>query len=153
MGIEIFSVELSLSLRIVNVYGPCQQRESFWRHLLNLTLITSEHTILGGDLNFSLGFSESWGSMAQVDTITEFMRNTLEQKNFIDIPMQKPSPMWRNRRVGESALAHRLDRFLMKGPLLQRLHYYRQWVGSGGKSYHSPILLEIHGPLHTPNPF
>eukprot|EP00253_Pinus_taeda_P030096 PITA_30096 len=150
MGMDIFAVDLGQALRIVNIYGPCHQREPFWRHLLNLTLLASDHTILGGDFNFSLGFRESWGSMAQVDNMTEFMRNSLKQKNFVDIPLQKPIPTWRNRRVGAATLAHRLDRFLLKGPLLHHLHHYKQWVGSGGISDHSLILLEILGPHHKP---
>eukprot|EP00253_Pinus_taeda_P018415 PITA_18415 len=112
--------------------------------------MTASHTILGGDLNFSLGFCESWGSMAQVDSITDFMRNALEQADFVDVPMHQPMPTWRNRRVGEAALACRLDRFLLKGPLIQELHHFKQWVGFGGLSDHSPIHLEILGPLAKP---
>jgi len=150
MGVDIFSMDLGLTLRIVNIYGPCQQRESFWRQFLIRDLMTLERTILGGDLNFSLGFKESWGSMAQVDSITDFMRSILEQHDFIDIPMQKPLPTWRNRRVGAAALAYRLDRFLLKGPLIHQLHHYKQWVGSGGISDHSPILMQILGPHLKP---
>eukprot|EP00253_Pinus_taeda_P008313 PITA_08313 len=150
LGVDIFSADLGVAFRIVNVYGPCQHREPFWNRLLNLSLMTASHTILGGDLNFSLGFRESWGSMAQVDTITDFMRNALEQADFVDVPMHQPMPTWRNRRVGEAALARRLDRFLLKGPLIQELHHYKQWVGSGGLSDHSPIHLEILGPLAKP---
>eukprot|EP00253_Pinus_taeda_P010718 PITA_10718 len=150
MGIDVFSTELSKTLRIVNVYGPCYQREHFWHHLLNLSLLAPDHIIIGGDLNFSLGFSESWGSSAQVDAITGHMTNLMEQTNFIDVPMHKPLPTWRNRRVGDDALARRLDRFLMKGPLFQQLHHYKKWVDTGGISDHSPIYLEILGPHHKP---
>eukprot|EP00253_Pinus_taeda_P027374 PITA_27374 len=139
-----------MAFRIVNVYGPCQHREPLWNRLLNLSLLNASHTILGGDLNFSLGFRESWGSMAQVDSITDFMRNSLEQADFVDVPMHQPMPTWRNRRVGEAALARRLDRFLLKGPLIQELQHFKQWVGSGGISDHSPIHLEILGPLAKP---
>eukprot|EP00253_Pinus_taeda_P034258 PITA_34258 len=150
MGADIFLADLGLSLRIVNIYGPCQQRERFWRQFFNRNLMALDRIILGRDMNFSMGFRESWGSMVQVDTITEFMRNTLDQNDFIDIPMQKPLPTRRNRRVGASALARRLDRFLMKGPLIHQLHFYKQWVGTRGISDHSPILLEILGPHHKP---
>eukprot|EP00253_Pinus_taeda_P014091 PITA_14091 len=150
MGINIFSAELSKNLRIVNVYGPCHQSEQFWHHFLNLSILASDHIIIGGVLNFSLGFNESWGSSAQVDAITAHMTNLLDQTNFVDVPMHKPLPTWRKRRVGEAALARRLDRFLMKGLLIQRLHHYKQWVGSRGISDHSPIYLEIHGPHQKP---
>eukprot|EP00253_Pinus_taeda_P035499 PITA_35499 len=150
LGADIFSADLGRAFRIVNVYGPCQLREPFWNSLFNLSLMNVDHTILGGDLNFSLGFRESWGSMAKVDSITDFMRNALEQADFVDVPMHQPKPTWCNRRVGEAALAGRLDRFLPKGSLIQELHHYKQWVGSGDLSDHSPILLEILGPLAKP---
>lgn len=38
----------------------------------------ANNIILGGDLNFSLGFLESWGHMAQVDGLTDDIRNMLE---------------------------------------------------------------------------
>eukprot|EP00253_Pinus_taeda_P006367 PITA_06367 len=147
IGLEIFSAELGMTLRVVNVYAPCSHRESFWQHLLQLSMMNEDRVIIGGDLNFSLGFRESWGSEAQFDPITDYMTNLLEQTNFLDIPMQRLLPTWRNRRVGDAALSHRLDRFLMKGTLQQRLHLFRQWVGSGGLSDHNPIYLEIQGPF------
>lgn len=150
LGANIFSADLGRVFRIVNVYGPCQLREPFWNSLLDMSLMNEAHTILGGDLNFSLGFRESWGSMAQVDSITDFMRIALERADFVDVPMLQPMPTWRNRRVGEAALARRLDRFLLKGPLIQELHQFKQWVGAGGLSDHSPILLEILGPQVKP---
>eukprot|EP00253_Pinus_taeda_P006660 PITA_06660 len=150
MGADIFSIDLGLTLRIVNIYGPCHQRENFWSHLLDCNLMTLDRIILGGDMNFSLGFGESWGSMAQADPTTNFIKSLLEQHDFIDIPMQKPLPTWRNKRVGTAALARRLDRFLMRGPLIQQLHFYKQWVGNGGISDHSPIILEILGNHQKP---
>lgn len=150
IGLDIFSAELGMNLRVVNVYAPCSQRESFWQHLLHLSMMNEDRVIIGGDLNFSLGFRESWGSDAQFDPITDYMTNLLEQTNFMDIPMQRLLPTWRNRRVGDVALARRLDRFLMKGTLQQRLHLFRQWVGSGGLSDHTPIYLEIQGPFKKP---
>lgn len=141
MGADIFSIDLGLTLRIVNIYGPYHQRENFWSHLLGCNLLTLDRIILGGDMNFSLGFRESWGSTAQVDPITNFIKSLLEQHDFIGIPMHKPLPTWRNRRVGTATLARRLDRFLMRGPLIQQLHFYKQWVGNGGISDHSPIIF------------
>lgn len=45
--------------------------------------------------------------------------------------------------MGAEALARRLDRFLIKAPLMASLNLFHQWVGSGGISDHSPIFLEI----------
>eukprot|EP00253_Pinus_taeda_P015629 PITA_15629 len=68
--------------------------------------------------------------------------------------MNKPLPTWRNRRVREATLVIRLDRFLIKVPLLHQLNIYRQWVGFGCIFDHSPIYLEILGPHSKPrSPF
>jgi len=89
-----------------------------------------------------------------VDPLSGYMMNLLEQHNLSDVPMNKPLPTWRNRRFGDATLVRRLDRFLIKAPLLQYLNRYRQWVGSGGISDHSPIYLEILGPHSKPkSPF
>eukprot|EP00253_Pinus_taeda_P010150 PITA_10150 len=150
LGIDIFSADLGMNLKVVNVYAPCSQRESFLQHLLHLSMINEDRVVIGGDLNFSLGYRESWGSTAQIDPITDYMTNLLEQTNFMDIPMQRILPTWRNRRIGDAALARRLDRFLMKGTLQQCLHLYRQWVGAGGLSDHTLIFLEIQGSFKKP---
>ena len=99
IGLDIFSAELGMTLRVVNVYAPCTQRESFWQHLLNLTIMNEDQVFIRGDLNFSLGFRESWGSTAQIDPITDYMTNLLAQTNFMDIPMQKILPTWKAKVI------------------------------------------------------
>lgn len=78
------------------------------------------------------------------------MENILDLAQLTDVPMIKPLPTQRNRRVGEAALATRLDRFVIKNQLLQRLTHYRQWFGSGGISDHPPIYLEVSSPPIKP---
>jgi hypothetical protein len=47
-----------------------------------------------------------------------------------------------------------LDRFLISDTLLNQALHYRQWIGSGGESNHSPIFLDIEGGLKNPlSPF
>lgn len=70
--------------------------------------------ILGGDLNFSLGFMESWGHLVQVDGLIDVITNLLEYHHWIDIPSAKIQYTWKNNRIGEHGLAKRLDRFLIK---------------------------------------
>eukprot|EP00253_Pinus_taeda_P026822 PITA_26822 len=150
LGADIYCSDLGSPLRIVNIYGTCHHREIFWRNLLSRNLLSIDHTIIGGDLNFSIGYSESWGGAAQIDPITDYISGLLEHHDFIDIPVQKPQPTWRNRRTGDVALARRLDRFLMKGPLIHRLQSFKQWVCTGGISDHHPIAMEIFGPHQKP---
>lgn len=146
IGMDIFSSELGMDLRIINVYGPCHSKEAFWNRFLNLSITSLENLIIEGDLNFSIGYGESWGTNAQVDMLTKTMEMLLDQHHLTDIPMIKPLPTWRNQRVGVAALARGLDRFLIKDSLIQKLSLYRQWVGFGGISDHSPIFVEISSP-------
>jgi len=92
LGLDFFSADLGMELRMVNVYGLCNHRKKLWQRLLHLSLMEGDKTIIGGDLNFSLGFRESWGSTALIDSITDYMTNLLEQTSFVDIPMQKLLP-------------------------------------------------------------
>lgn len=81
-----------MNLRIVNVYAPCNQRELFWQRLLHLSLMNEDLVVIGGDLNLSLGYRESWGSTAQIDSISDYMTSLLEQTYFVDVPMHKLLP-------------------------------------------------------------
>lgn len=94
----------------------------FWRHLLNSSLLCQDNIIIGGDLNISLGFLESWGNHAQVDALLYQFETLLETHNLVDAPTAKKQPTWRNNRVGEASLARRLDRFLTKEGLISGGH-------------------------------
>lgn len=71
-----------------------------------------------GDLNFSIGHSESWGQHAQLDPFSTYFENLLDSHNLMDISSAKIFPTWRNNRVEEDDLARRVDRFLIKEGLL-----------------------------------
>lgn len=58
IGMDIFVGELGLPLKVINIYAPNQNRMAFWLNLLDNNLVTTS-TIIGGDLNFSLGMEES----------------------------------------------------------------------------------------------
>jgi len=75
LGMDIFSADIGTNIWFINVYGPCHRREEFWQRFLILEITTFDHLVIGGDLNFSIGFGESWGSQAQVDPLSEYFRN------------------------------------------------------------------------------
>ena len=55
---SLFSFELNLDICVVNIYGPFIDREGYWRNIFDLICHKGQKLILGGDPNFSLGFSE-----------------------------------------------------------------------------------------------
>eukprot|EP00253_Pinus_taeda_P011273 PITA_11273 len=148
IGLDISSHLVERDIRIINVCGPCTDRANFWRILLGSELFQADNIILGGDLNFSLGFSESWKHLSQVDSLTDTMTSLLEDHKWVDIPSARLQYTWSNNRSGEQSLARRLDRFLIKEPLYKNFPRIRQWVGSGGIFDHRPIFLEAEDTSH-----
>lgn len=78
IGLDIFAHSMEMDIHIINVYGPCADRANYWRTLLESKLLLADNIILRGDLNFSMGFCESWGHSAQVDSLSDTISNLLE---------------------------------------------------------------------------
>lgn len=57
--------------------APVRTRR-FFGGLLRNSFFQVDNVILGGDLNFSLGFMESWGHMAQIDLLSVVFVHMLE---------------------------------------------------------------------------
>jgi hypothetical protein len=78
----------------------------------------------------------------------------LASNGFIDIAPVKLLPTWRNLRIGEAQVAKILDRFLITESLSLLPLQFRQWIGSGGDSDHSPVWLTFEeGPKNLATPF
>lgn len=92
LGMDINYGNDVLPYSLINVYGPCTNREDFWLALLNFSLINNPYTIMGGDFNFSLGISESWGENAVLDPLAAFFSYALEAANLIDLQLTKIQP-------------------------------------------------------------
>lgn len=55
---DIFYAYLDSNIWIMNIYAPNHNRLDFWHKLLENPLI-DHTTIIGGDLNFTIGHEES----------------------------------------------------------------------------------------------
>eukprot|EP00253_Pinus_taeda_P019805 PITA_19805 len=118
IGVDLFIADLGMEIRSYNVYGSGHHWPEYWDHFLSSKLLQKEYLIMGGDLNFSIGHSKSWGHQAQRNSLSDYFENALESHNLIDISSAKMHPTWRNNRIGVDSLARRLDRFLIKERLL-----------------------------------
>jgi len=153
LGVELRPVDLGSCLKVINVYGPYQNRAPFWDSFFQNPFLEEDMVVIGGDLNFSLGLSEVWGPHAHSDVMASFLTRKLIEKKLIDVEPIKLKPTWRNNRGGEARVAKRIDRFLVSENLVDSFFQIRQWVGSGGASDHFPIFLEIRkGPNNPPSP-
>ena len=50
------------TLKVVNCYGPYQNRLPFWNQVKAGGLLQEKGLILGGDLNFTVSARETWGN-------------------------------------------------------------------------------------------
>jgi len=141
LGVEVMSVELGISLLVINIYGPYLNRIPFWDSLFHNPMLDGESVVIGGDLNFSLGHSEVWGPSTHPDPQASYFTRMLVEKQLIDLEPIKLKPTWRNNRGGAARVAKRIDRFLVKEQMVDRFFQLRQWVGSGGASDHFPIFF------------
>ena len=64
-----------------------------------------ENLIIGGDLNFTLGAHEIWGSRARLDTLALFFINHLHNLKLVDLDPHKLKPTWTNKIMGEEWIA------------------------------------------------
>ena len=70
LGLSFYSMELKSICVLVNIYGSYIKSEVFWHNLLSKKCIGKKNLILGGDLKFSMGLSESRGPCARDDSLT-----------------------------------------------------------------------------------
>lgn len=47
--------------------------------------------------------------------------------------------------MGESTVAKKLDRLLIREEMANKIPFFRHWVGTGGDSDHLPLMLELKG--------
>ena len=127
----------------LNLYGPYVDREVYWSHLVSLDCFKSSSLIMGGDLNFSMGYSEIWGTKARVDPLSDFFNRQLDGLGLVDIAPVVFLPTWSNRRIGIENISKRLDRLLISADLLDCDFHFRQWVGCGGVLDHHPVFLQV----------
>jgi hypothetical protein len=113
LGGDFLLKGIGKEFRIINVYGPHTDHNTFWVNLFSKDLLNSDLLILGGDLNFSLGEAESWGPTTHPDSQAEFFSHLMASNGLIDVAPLRMLPTWRNMRAGEARVAKILDRFLI----------------------------------------
>eukprot|EP00253_Pinus_taeda_P025385 PITA_25385 len=154
MGMEVACPDFPIPFQIINIYAPCQERESFWTDLMEKSLMKVPMMIVGGHLNFSIGRAEAWGPSAREDPLSEFFLQFLSDHHLIDPSPINLKPTWRNRRAGEDRIAKRLDRFLISEGFLSRVPLIQQWSDEIGNSDHFLIFLDLSfPPPKPPSPF
>ena len=92
--------------------------------MFNLECLSCTNLIFGGDLNYSVGFSEIWGAKARVVFLSDFFTRLMDAFGLVDLVPSIILPTWSNRRVGCENICKRLDRVLISAKLLDsNLHF------------------------------
>jgi hypothetical protein len=87
-------------INLLNIYGPCLERKSFWERLEAAGLLSLKNLVLAGDLNLTLMAGESWGSRSNLGSLATFFTNLFSNNKLIDIQPGKLVPTWRNGQGG-----------------------------------------------------
>ena len=109
--IEGYFLGYSHSLRIVNIYGPYNQKQDFWDRVKASGILNYHKIIMGEDLNFTLSAEEIWGTGRFSDPLRDNFRAYLENEGLNDIILVVLTPTWSNGRLGQVGIAKCLDRF------------------------------------------
>ncbi|KAE8716021.1 RING finger protein [Hibiscus syriacus] len=136
----------------INVYGPAieDEKEDFFRELLNFVMSWNLPVCIGGDFNAYLDAEEKLGKSQNWHTISIF-RSFVQQANMMDLPMSGGNFTWCSNR--EVSTWVRLDRFLICGRFLNSFPKISQALLSKSISDHNPVLLEDVNLNWGPKPF
>ena len=85
MGLERLWAEANLQLNLINIYGPYNERASFWDSVRASQFLKKENVVLGGDLNFTMGIHEIWGPNARMDPLAAFFKNLVQNLKLVDL--------------------------------------------------------------------
>ena len=77
MGMDLFWAEANLHLNLISIYGPYSDRVTLWESVQASQFLKREKVVIGGDLNFTLGVHEIWGTNARTYSLASFFKNLL----------------------------------------------------------------------------
>ena len=138
---------------IVNIYGPNDDRPSFFNNINNsLNDLATENIIIGGDFNFVPDYTRDSNYSRQNNPgAKNIFENVVEEQNLVDT--------WRELKPGDCGFTWirnnplkygRLDRFYMSEHLTS--HLVSTKVIPGYRSDHSIVALEIKLPQKKRGP-
>jgi hypothetical protein len=136
-------LELNLSITLLNVYGPCLDRKSFWEKVAARGLMDRRNLILAGDLNLTCDVGEMWGDYAHVDPLSDFFKDFFNGFRLVDIVLDVMVPTWRNGRGGSAGISKRLDRVFVAEDLIGGVSRCKSWVDFPYLSDHAPVFLRL----------
>ena len=90
--------EKKRQLSLLNIYGPCTDRISFWDKVYDKGLLVGMNLITTGDFKFTLNVDEVWGNITLQDHAAGYLKTFFQRNKLMDILLEKVAPMRRNGR-------------------------------------------------------
>jgi endonuclease/exonuclease/phosphatase family metal-dependent hydrolase len=128
---------------LLNIYGPCSDRQQFWEKIEARGLLDLQNLIIAGDLNLTTALGEVWGASATPDTLALYFNTLFSAHHLVDFAPASLSPTWRNGREGTTSISKRLDHFILSEHLISSEDRIRTWVSYPYLSDHAPIALHL----------
>jgi hypothetical protein len=76
-------------LSLLNVYGPCSDKISFWDKVSDRGLLAYKNLIVAGDFNFTLNVDEVWGDTTHLDQSTGFFKAIFQRNSLLIYYLRK----------------------------------------------------------------
>jgi len=80
------------NINLLNVYGLCLERKTFWTMLANSGLLSLRNLVIAGDLNITLSSDEIWGGSAASGHLSGFFNTLFHAHKLIDVKPDKIFP-------------------------------------------------------------
>jgi hypothetical protein len=70
---------------LLNLYGPCSNRQHFWEKLEVRGLLDLDNLIIAGDFNLTTTVGETWGATATLDTLADYFNMLFVAHHLVDL--------------------------------------------------------------------
>ena len=81
------TLETQRVINLLNVYGPCFERFSFWDRLVSKWMLATKTLIPAEDLNFTTGADKIWGPVAHLDIHANYFLDLIKDNLLVDLAL------------------------------------------------------------------
>jgi len=83
---------MGLDISILNVYGQHSYKILLWERLFKSKQLDHGHTIMGRDLNFTVGNVKIRGEVAIVEPLFDYFVKNMEDRGLFDVVLVRIKP-------------------------------------------------------------